>query len=371
MKRLFVLILIATIVGLSIARAQRAAFQSKLLSEIGHAIGYVPDSNLEEGTYPAGTALGKPLVAEYDSHHTVTNLGFRLFSQEQKKVYASDVYAFLERYFLELYVWEDKSTLQQKLADDKVYFTKGSIASLKNIDETTPCMISRVEDKFYEVAWADTTGAEILSVAFPIQYELLLGMSQVEIANTMYDRIVGASAQTAKPISEVMENVKDNIYSSTPKKHYQLESVNNIRYFKKTAEGDYKLIIDKNHADYSVTNIFHEPSACNNPLLMQQSVYGFKTLDYTVTLNQWINYCLETGLTTYTAIEEEYDDAFKVLIVAESKDLGFNHILSAIVPRNFMEKPSAEIKCKLNAFIPTHNVKDLYQQYKEKTKKKY
>lgn len=371
MKRRIISVLTAAFVGFSTAGAQQSAFHSNLLKDIGKAIAYTPIDTLKAGVYPAGTVLGKPLIAEYDSRHIVTNLGFRLFSQEQKLAYSSDIYNFLERYFLELYVWKDKTTLQQKIKDDKVLFTKGTIANLKDINEGTPYQISRTEDKFYEVTWKDASDNDILSVAFPIQYELLLGMPQEEIARTMFDRIVGAPAHTGPMDSCSIEKVKDDIYESRPKKFYQLESCNNTRYMMKQDNGDYALIIDPAHADYSVTNIFHESTYCNNPMKVEQSVYGFNTLEYTITLQQWMNYCKDAALTTYTAIEEEYDDAFKVLVVAENKDMGYNHLLSAIVPRDFITKPNAVINCKLNAFIPTHNVKNLYQQYKEKPKKKF
>ena len=54
----------------------------------------------------------------------------------------------------------------------------------------------------------------------------------------------------------------------------------------------------------------------------------------------------------------------KVLIVAESVQLGYNHILSAIVPVKKGGIADKEvIAVKLNAFIPTHNVATLYQEY--------
>lgn len=350
--------------------AQQAAYQSKLLSEIGKSIGYVPVYELAEGTYTVGTIQGMPIIARYDNRHTIINLGLRLFSSEAKEAYASDVYDFLERYFLELLTWKDKSTLAQKLYDDKVIFVTGSIESICDIDETMDYSINRVDNKYYELSWMKKDRTVLLSVAFPIQYELLLGMPQVEIANTMYDRIVGAPKYTEVVVPDTIQHLDGNIYRTMPLSSYQLEDVNNALYFKND-NGKYSLLVDTVFINNSATNVMQQVSCCNNPIKMEQSVYGFKTLNYTITLSQWINYCHSASLTTYAAIEEEYDDALKVLVVAESKDLGYNHLLSFIVPRNFIQQPSAEIKCKMSAFIPTHNVKNLYQQYVDKPKKKY
>lgn len=368
MKRIVFISLIAMFVGLSPLRAQQTAYQSTLLSELGKTIGYVPNDTLGAGTYDAGSLLGKPLVVEYDNRHTITHLGFRLFSNEMKTMYTSDVYNFLERYFLELYCWKDKLTLNQKIHDDKVIFSQGAVADLKYINENTPFSISRVENKFYQVTWSDN-GRTILDVAFPIQYELLLGMPQFEIEKMMYDFIVAAPQQPPYDGIGELELVKDSIYRTIPARYYQFESFNTCTYYY-NHDSEATLVLDSINKDYSVINIFHQPTACSNPLSVEQSLYGFKKTEYTITLQQWLNYCRYAKLTVYTAIEEEYDDGYKILLVAESPDMGCNHLLSIIVPKNFLERPTAEFKVKMNAFIPTHNVKNLYQQYTGKSKKK-
>ena len=138
----------------------------------------------------------------------------------------------------------------------------------------------------------------------------------------------------------------------------------------KDDKGEYSLALDTIYGAYTALNAFQTLTRCDNPVLIEQSVYGFKTLRYTVTLQQWLRYCHESGLTIYTSIEEEYDDGYKLIVLGECKDLGYNHLMSVIVPKNFLIIPSAEIKAKLNAFIPTHNVKNLYKQHVIKPKKK-
>lgn len=361
--------MIFSFVGLSVMRAQQAVFQSKLLSEIGKSIGYIPNDTLPEGIYTAGTFNGLPVVAQYDNRHTVTHLGIKLFSQEMRDAYASDVYDFLERYFLELFTWK-KTDLIQKLEDDKVMFITGSMNSLRYIKEDTPFSIYRAEDKYYEVSWKKEDGEELLAMAFPINYELLLGMPQVEIANTMYDRIVSSPTYKEVILPDSPQCIDNNVYRTEPLRYYQLEDVNNSLYVRRN-DDQFALVVDTAYINYSVTNVLQQPTFCNNPISVEQSVYGFKKLNYTITISKWIDYCHGAGLNTYVAIEEEYDDAIKVLLVAENKDLGYNHLLSFIVPRDFIVKPNAEIKCQMSAFVPTHNVKNLYQQYSTKPKKRY
>lgn len=367
MKRHIILIMTTILfAGFSSLRAQQGVYQSELLAKLGKNIGYKPDSTLSAGTYNAGTVIGLPVIAEYNSRHTITHLGFHLFSEDMKEAYASDVYNFLERYFLEMYCWEDKTTLNQKLHDDKVIFTQGSFADVKMINENTQFSINRVENKYYQVTWSDR-GKTIIDIAFPIQYELILGMPQIEIEKSMFDMIVSASHSdnTMKPDS--FELVKDNIYRTIPAQYYQSESLNNSVYY--YGKGD-TLVLDTLNCDLSAINIFHIATNCNNPMTVEQTLYGFNKSQYTITLRQWLNYCESVGLTIYAAVEEEYSDGFKMLIVAENKDLGYNHLLSVVVPKNFVYKGSAQFSIKMNAFIPTHNVKNLYQQFKKSTKKK-
>ena len=45
-------------------------------------------------------------------------------------------------------------------------------------------------------------------------------------------------------------------------------------------------------------------------------------------------------------------------------------MLSVKVPRDFIDSPTAELEASVNAFIPTHNIKNLYQKYTKSTNKK-
>lgn len=369
MKGRILIILFILLAGFSTIRAQQASFRSQLLAELGKGIGYVPDGTLSAGVYDVGTALGMPIIAEYDAHHNVTHLGFQLFPQGMKSKYSSDVYNFVERYFLEMYCFKDKSMLRQKLKDDKVMFTVGSIADIKQICDTSALNIRKFENKFYEVSWSNG-GQTFLSIAFPIQYELLLGMPQVEISKSMYDMIIGAECTDDTFAVEKFISMENGIFKSNPESHYELESVNTCTYYYKEKDGSYSLIVDTLRGDLSATNVFHVITKCNNPIDVEQSLYGFNKKQYSITLQQWVRYCISTHGTIYTSIEEEYDDAYKVLVVVSNKDLGYNHLLSVVVPKCFISEPTALFKAKLNAFIPTHNVKNLYQQYIDKPKKK-
>lgn len=177
-KHFFLILTIGLLVGPSNMKAQQAQFASNLLAEMAKGLKYQPIDTLKPGSYPVGTAYGKPIVVEYDNQHVVRQIGIQLFAPQMKQEANPVVYNFIERYFLEIYQWKNKPTsLEQKLHDDKVYFTKGTIKDCAKITDQSLFSINRVEDKYYEVSWQKAPGtAPFLSLAFPIQYELLLGM---------------------------------------------------------------------------------------------------------------------------------------------------------------------------------------------------
>ena len=105
-------------------------------------------------------------------------------------------------------------------------------------------------------------------------------------------------------------------------------------------------------------------------MYVEQSVYGMKTINYTLSLRQWLNYCALLGMKVYFAIEEQREDGLLATVIAQSRELGFNHLLSVVVPDKFVADKNAVLKVRLSPYIPTHNVKDLYQKETENHKKK-
>ena len=97
-------------------------------------------------------------------------------------------------------------------------------------------------------------------------------------------------------------------------------------------------------------------------MYVEQSVYGMKTIDYTLSLQQWLNYCAQLGMKVFFAVEEQQEDGLLVVVVAQSRELGFNHLLSVVIPDKFVLDKNAVLKVRLSPYIPTHNVKDLYQK---------
>lgn len=295
-----------------------------------------------------------------------------LFPEEMKAAYPSVVYDFLERYLYDIHHTTPSYELRQRMADDRVSVTEGSLDNISKLSPEIPFSLLRHENSCYDICWTDTLGNTLLGLQFPINFELLLGQPKAEIEKEMKSKLASFSDVTVPlPLTSELEILSDGYFRTIPITHYYVESLNTATYYQKEKDGTMQPVYDKKQKWYSASNLFHGliSETSDYRLYIEQTLYGFNKQSYTIPLNQWLTYCKENKLVIYFAIEEEREDGLKALLIAQSQDLGFNHMLSIIIPDNFVNKRNITLKAILNAYIPTDNVKDLYQQYKEKTKK--
>lgn len=295
--------------------------------------------------------------------------GLKLFSPEMKKAAPKPqvvVMDFLERYFHELSTVK-QTTIQTKMADDKVYFRKGNLSDLSRISFTMPFSINLL-DRYYEVKWMKDDDPFVV-IVFPPQYDLLLGAEKNDALKQFKDCILASSPRTKQPaVPSNLERISESLFK------YQndtlgLVSLTDAIYYNRVRE-DYLPVFDNKHLEYSAANLFHGLITNRDyRMYVEQSVYGMTTINYTISLSQWLNYCAEWGMKVFFAIEEVREDGVLALVIAQSKELGCHHLLSVVIPDKFVADQNAVLKVKMTPYIPVHNVKDLYQKQSTTHKK--
>lgn len=295
--------------------------------------------------------------------------GLTLFSPEMRD--AADyphrvVMDFLERYFGEELPAQRQTTREHKMADDKVYFRKGQLSDLYHITDTMAFSINMI-DRHYEVEWKNQE-EPFVTVVFPAQYDLILGMNQNDAQQRLKETIISApirkdSLQT--PISMQMQD--DSTYIAKTEM-FELESLNDAVYYSKVYD-DFLPVFANGHLEYSAANMFHGLiSDADYRMYVEQSVYGMSTINYLLTLNQWLNYCAQLGMKIFFGVEEQREDGILAIVIAKCETFGFNHLLSVVIPDKFVDDKNAVLKVRLTPYIPTHNVKNLYQKETKKTR---
>ena len=275
---------------------------------------------------------------------------------------------FIERYFSKDLQAFRQTTLEHKMADDKVYFRKGAIKDLSLVTDTMPFSIS-LFDRYYEVKW-ERNSLPFITLVFPAQYDLLLGMQKDEAVNQLKDAIVSApSRKDSVNVPHDLQLLSGSIWQQKTE-HFELESLNDAIYYNKVRDR-FVPVFDALQLEYSAVNLFHGlfPQA-DYRMYVEQSVYGMKTINYSLTLQQWLNYCAQLKLKIFFAVEEVREDGLLAIVLAQSKELGFNHLLSVVIPDKFVTDQNAVLKVRMTPYIPTHNVKNLYQQETRNHKKK-
>lgn len=349
--------------------AQGVSFKTDLLRTLAQRVGYTPTATLlSKGYEEAGIYRGHQIIAESSDKRSVTHLGLELFAPSMKESMSSQrqYLNFLERYFLDALTQTSTST-DKRLADDKVYFRKGTLLSVLSVTPDLPFSLTRHDD-YFEVNWTKG-GTAFVTVVFPPQFELIEGSNLAELKQSMRQRLTAAIDFTPRTWNnDELLATEDGLYR-TPSEEYVISSLTDAIYLEKIG-GKMRPVFNGNHKEESAANLLLgalQPGKCR--MVVEQQLFGFESTQYTIPLSQWLAYCQANGLQLYFALEEVRQDGLKVMVLARNKELNYNHLLSVVVPDKFTTASDIVVKAKLTPFIPTHNIKNLYTQYTTNGKK--
>ena len=302
------------------------------------------------------------------SSHFCYSQSLHLFSPEMRQAAGRQVLImdFVERYFND-YFKKNREFRDIQMADDKVYFRKGRPEDLRKLSDTIPFSIN-FHEKYYELNWLKADQQPIVTLVFPAQYDLILGLSQKDIQEHTKDYILASPPRDSLLVQpDTLQTFQDSIFVC---KHafMELESLTDATYYIRK-DSVLLPVFDTAHIDLSAANLFAGLIRDKDyKLYIEQAAYS-KTISYTLPFSQWLNYCAEQALQVFFAVEEVREDGILAIIIAHNTELNYNHMLSVVIPDKFVEHEGCVLKARMTPFIPTHNLKNLYQQYSPKKKK--
>lgn len=311
----------------------------------------VDEATLKDG-YNYLTVNGQQVIVTVKGN-TVNHIGLRLFGESTRNLDNTPVFDFLERYFLQLKYPPTVKTAQKMISDDQFQFVKGS---LKTVDDIRPTdgFGFNYDKRQYTASW-NRDGQPLLTVSFPVEYELISGENKIEAENNLLADIKRTE-------------VKDVAPKTAHDPHYINENFSNRLYYQKG-----ELVSSVRHPAESASNILLSLKAKGQyDLKVTQVSYGFKKTVFNVPLRQWIAFCQNSGCVLYVGIEdisEKGEVSAVVLAVNEAEN--YNHVLTVTIPQVTIHDKKGSLNARLYPYVPTHNVKSLFAEFRKSNPKTF
>ena len=132
-------------------------------------------------------------------------------------------------------------------------------------------------------------------------------------------------------------------------------------------DGRPTLLLDVTFPAESSANLFLDAATGGDyKLHFTQILYGFKQKQFTVPLWQWLNFCQIQGCKLYFGVEEVSSSEVRASVIAVNELVGYNHVMFVKIPFKVVDDRVGEIEAQIHAYVPMHNVTNLFESYKTK-----
>lgn len=285
------------------------------------------------------------------SHRTVDHIGLQLFSDELRQAGSSPIFDFLERYFLQLKFPPTVKTASNMIRDDGFQFVRGSMSSVSLIRTTDDFAFSN-NNLHYTATWR-REGRTLLSVTFPVEYELISGENKIEAEDNLPSDIRSAKTRQTQD-------------DATRSDCYINEFFSNRLYY----QGGLLLSSDLHPVETVANMMLSTQTRGQYELSISQISYGFQKKVFQVPLRQWISFCQSCGCQLYFGVEDvSVDGSISGVVIAVNEAENYNHVLSVSIPSAVIANRKGTIEARLYPYVPTHNVKDMFANYHKSTSK--
>ena len=348
MKRLlYIIICLAFVLSVS----AKPSFRTSELERLAQALALDIDALPEGYSHPMANGLR---LTVHQADQTIDHIGVYLFSEEMRQMGKSPIFDFLERYFLQLKYPPQVKSMSNMMRDDQFKFLAGSLKTVDDIMSTDGFTFN-YDNHLYQATW-NRNDSTLLSVSFPVEYELISGENKIEAENNLLSDIKGAKVviPTDKPVVK--------------KGHYISEQITNRLYLSKG-----KLVSSPKHpAESSANMMLSLQTEGDYQIKITQVSYGFKKTVIEVPLKQWIAFCQNQGCELYFGIEKVADDGnVDAVVMAVNEAENYNHVLTVSIPSDVLETKSGTIEARLYPYVPTHNVLNMFAAYRKSNPKTF
>ena len=349
MKRTFLYIVIGIMVVLTAMAQPR--FRTTELRRLANVLA-LDAITLPEG-YSHPTAKGLSLTAHV-KEQTIDHIGLQLFNDELRTTAGSPIFDFLERYFLQLKYPPTVKTASNMIRDDEFRFVTGSMAVIDQLRPTDDFTFSN-DNHRYTATWS-REGRILLSVSFPVEYELISGENKIEAEENLQADV----QQTALPTFLPDDSQRDD--------HYINDCFSNRLYYQKG-----RLIANSQHPIETAANMMLSIHAKGRyDISLTQISYGFQKKAFQVPFHQWIAFCRNNGCQLYFGVENIGSEGeVNAVVLAVNGAENYNHVLTVTIPAEVIGRRQGVIEARLYPYVPMHNVQNMFANYRKSNPKTF
>lgn len=293
-----------------------------------------------------------------DDFGRIIHIGLPIFGTDARKHFLPPISDFLERY--NLYFRLLNTTERNEIVRDKKL--EVDVEKFLQVDSTYDFSIG-YDGNQYVATWKKD-GISICSFLFENNFSLIFGMNIAESQQFFFEEISKYADSSLFAIKKNDLVISDNKKFLVQKGcTYMIEGMKSDLYFWRK---DTTAVHSALSPAESLSNVFAGITENQYVLDITQNLYGYETRNFNVPLKRFVNYCLSNNCKPFVGIEKIEEKFLKATVIYVNSDFGYNHLLSIEFPVSALETQSGIIKAKLNTFIPTHNIKNMYNEHKNR-----
>ncbi len=373
----FILLLVFSFMS---AKAQSVIYASKQLEQMAKMVQMTDTiKKLPEGvSLQCYSYKGLPLTVVKKGNR-VKHIGYTLFSEQQRKEVGEIRSNFIERFLLttDLPFVREKS-VEIEMQEEKIVFRSGDLAVLKGfakdnnsrarISEPHSCIVEAalVKEKLHTVKWKKA-GKVVCEMGFPADHELMTGRNMLENDERLQMDIISMSdtVLNKKRILDEKTLQKHQVVYVLPGGNYMFKELTADRYFTKNSGDSFSALCSPLAPRESFANLMTDNDIENNYTLdITLKQFNYNQSKFSVPLTKWIAYYKENGFKPYFCIISQDKNTLDCLLVLCNTDMGCNHVMRLKFDTETLSNRTGKITARLNAFVPTSNLKDIYYENK-------
>ena len=327
-------------------------FSTLKLKAIASSLSLSGLDTLSTGEYFDFSYKTRPLSVRVNRWNKIEHIGLKLFNSSVKDGKPLSVYDFIERYLLELDL--NKGTEQAiRLGFNQISFLVGDSNTVFDFDGTEEFDCSFEMFRTCHAEWK-RKGQTVLSMSFDLDYQMLSGCDIVELEQNYLNKLKYYEALPSNDFHEFNFPHKETYYI-VQGTTFMLDAIRNDLYFKKGET--WSLLSDTLKPVQSISNTMISRNVVGDyNLTIDFDLYGYKVVQTTVRLDDWLGLCEEEGCVAYFGLKEKLIDGYTGTVFMVNENCGYIHMLSVEFSMDTLRKKKGDIEGRMFVYIPLHNV---------------